>query len=131
MQYRYLGRSGLQVSLLSFGAWVTFGQQYGDDVALECMQAAFDAGCNFFDNAEAYADGQAEVVMGNVFKRTGWKRSEIVVSTKVFWGGAGVNQKGLSRKHVVEGTQAALARLQLEYVDLDACDAFECGMLVA
>ena len=121
MQYRYLGRSGLQVSLLSFGAWVTFGQQYGDDVALECMQAAFDAGCNFFDNAEAYADGQAEVVMGNVFKRTGWKRSEIVVSTKVFWGGEGVNQKGLSRKHVVEGVQAALARLQLEYVDLVFC----------
>ena len=121
MQHRYLGRSGLQVSVFSFGAWVTFGQQYGDDVALECMQAAYDAGCNFFDNAEAYADGKAEVVMGNVFKRTGWKRSNIVVSTKVFWGGEGVNQKGLSRKHVVEGTQAALARLQLEYVDLVFC----------
>ena len=65
MQYRHLGRSGLQVSVFSFGAWVTFGQQYGDDVALECMQAAYDAGCNFFDNAEAYADGKAEVVMGN------------------------------------------------------------------
>ena len=97
MQYRHLGRSGLQVSALSFGAWVTFAQQYGEDLAFDCMKAAYDAGVNFFDNAEAYAQGQAEVVMGNVIRRAGWKRSDLVVSTKVFWGGDGPNDTGLSR----------------------------------
>ncbi len=121
MQYRHLGRSGLQVSALSFGAWVTFAQQYGEDLAFDCMKAAYDAGVNFFDNAEAYAQGQAEVVMGNVIRRAGWKRSDLVVSTKVFWGGDGPNDTGLSRKHVIEGANAALARLQLDYVDLIFC----------
>ncbi len=121
MQYRHLGRSGLQVSALSFGAWVTFAQQYGEDLAFDCMKAAYDAGVNFFDNAEAYAQGQAEVVMGNVIRRAGWKRSDLVVSTKVFWGGDGPNDTGLSRKHVIEGANAALARMQLDYVDLIFC----------
>ena len=85
------------------------------------MQAANDAGVNFFDNAEAYADGEAEVVMGKVIKRAGWKRSDLVVSTKIFWGGDGPNDTGLSRKHIIEGTNAALARLQMDYVDLIFC----------
>ena len=121
MEYRYLGSSGLQISALSFGSWVTFGSQIGEDIAHDCMKAAYDAGVNFFDNAEVYADGQSETLMGNVFKRTGWKRSDLVVSTKIFWGGKGPNDRGLSRKHVIEGTNAALARLQLDYVDLIFC----------
>ena len=121
MEYRYLGSSGLQVSALSYGAWVTFGDQMDEDLAYECMSAARDAGVNFFDNAEAYAGGRAEVIMGNVLKKAGWKRSDLVVSTKIFWGGEGPNDKGLSRKHILEGTEAALARLQLDYVDLVFC----------
>ncbi len=121
MEYRSLGSAGLHVSALSFGAWVTFGSQFGEDVAYACMKAAYDAGVNFFDNAEGYANGQAEVLMGSVIRRAGWKRSDLVVSTKIFWGGKGVNDRGLSRKHILEGTDAALARLQLDYVDLIFC----------
>lgn len=121
MQYRHLGAAGLQISALSFGAWVTFGQQYGEELAYDCMQAAYDAGVNFFDNAESYAQGQAEVVMGNVIRRAGWKRSDLVISTKLFWGGSGPNDTGLSRKHIIEGANAALARLQMDYVDLIFC----------
>jgi voltage-dependent potassium channel beta subunit len=121
MEYRYLGKSGLQVSALSFGAWVTFGQQIGEDTALESMEAAYQAGVNFFDNAEVYANGKAETVMGNVIKKAGWKRSDLIISTKVFWGGDGPNDTGLSRKHIVEGTRASLARLQMDYVDLIFC----------
>jgi len=118
MQYRYLGSSGLQVSALSFGAWVTFGNQLDVDAAYELMNAAYEAGVNFFDNAEVYADGKAETIMGEVLKRAPWKRSDLVISTKIFWGGQGPNDRGLSRKHIVEGLDAALARLQLDYVDL-------------
>jgi len=121
MLYRRLGSSGLQVSALSLGAWVTMGAQIDEEVSLTCMQAASEAGVNFYDNAEAYGSGNAEVVMGNVIKRLGWKRSDIVVSTKIFWGGRGPNDRGLSRKHVLEGTWAALRRLQLDYVDLIFC----------
>jgi voltage-dependent potassium channel beta subunit len=121
MEYRYLGRSGLKVSALSFGSWVTFGKQVDDGAAHDCMVAAYDAGANFFDNAEAYASGQSEVVMGNILKKVGWARDAYVVSTKIFWGGSGPNQRGLSRKHIVEGTNAALRRLQLDYVDLLFC----------
>jgi voltage-dependent potassium channel beta subunit len=85
------------------------------------MMAAYEAGVNFFDNAEAYANGNAETVMGNIVKRTGWKRSDLVISTKIFWGGDGPNDTGLSRKHILEGIDASLKRLQMEYVDLLFC----------
>jgi voltage-dependent potassium channel beta subunit len=121
MQYRYLGSSGLQISALSFGSWVTFGAQIDRDTAYECMQAAYEAGVNFFDNAEAYAGGKSETMMGEIIKKTGWKRKDLVISTKIFWGGKGPNDRGLSRKHIMEGIAASLARLQLEYVDLVFC----------
>ena len=121
MEYRFLGKSGLKVSALSLGAWVTMGQQIGEETADVCMQAAFDAGVNFFDNAEVYARGNAEIVMGNVIRKKGWKRSDLVISTKIFWGGKGPNNSGLSRKHLLEGTDASLKRLQMDYVDLLFC----------
>lgn len=121
MEYRFLGRSGLKVSALSLGAWVTYGGQVGEEIAYECMQAAYEAGVNFFDNAEAYSRGNAEVVMGNVIRKTGWKRSDLVISTKIFWGGKGPNDNGLSRKHILEGVDASLKRLQMDYVDLVFC----------
>jgi voltage-dependent potassium channel beta subunit len=121
VEYRHLGSSGLKVSALSLGAWVTYGGQVGEDVAYDCMRAAYEAGVNFFDNAEAYAQGNAEIVMGKVIKRAGWKRSDLVISTKIFWGGEGPNNTGLSRKHILEGTNASLARLQMDYVDLIFC----------
>ncbi len=121
MEYRRLGRSGLKVSAISLGAWVTYGAQVGEDVAYECMTEAFDGGVNFFDNAEAYASGRAEVVMGNVIRRAGWKRSDLVVSTKLFWGGKGPNDVGVSRKRIIEGIDRSLDRLQLEHVDLLYC----------
>lgn len=121
MEYRRLGRSGLKVSALSLGAWVTYGGQVGEEIAYDCMVAAYESGVNFFDNAEAYARGNAEIVMGNVVKKTGWKRSDLVISTKIFWGGDGPNDCGLSRKHLLEGAQAALKRLQMDYVDLIFC----------
>ena len=121
MEYRFLGSSGLKISALSFGAWVTFGDQVDEDLALEMMKIAYDAGVNFFDNAEAYARGRAETIMGNVLKLAGWNRSDLVISTKIFWGGHGPNDTGLSRKHIIEGALASLDRLQLDYVDLVFC----------
>ncbi|MDQ3457923.1 MAG: aldo/keto reductase [Deinococcota bacterium] len=121
MTYRYLGKSGLKVSALSFGAWVTFGDQLGEDVATELMKTAYQHGVNFFDNAEGYSGGKAETMMGNIIRKLGWKRSDLVLSTKIFWGGDGPNDVGLSRKHVLEGTWAALKRLQTDYVDLVFC----------
>jgi voltage-dependent potassium channel beta subunit len=121
MEYRFLGNSGLEVSALSFGAWVTFGTQMDEGRAADCMHAAFEAGVNFFDNAEAYADGRAEEIMGAVLARSGWNRADYVVSTKIFWGGQGPNRTGLSRKHILEGTDASLRRLGLDFVDLLFC----------
>ncbi|MEY4941171.1 MAG: hypothetical protein RIQ93_2906, partial [Verrucomicrobiota bacterium] len=123
MIYRPLGKSGLQVSALSFGAWVTFGKQIGDPVASQLMHTVYDAGINFFDNAEAYADGQAETVMGEILKKARWPRSSFLVSSKVFFGCEQdkPNQSGLSRKHVVEACHAALRRLNVEYLDLYYC----------
>ena len=123
MQYRNLGKSGLKVSALSFGAWVTFGKQVGDPVARKLLHTAYDAGINFFDNAESYADGQAEVVMGAILKKSGWRRSSYLVSSKVFFGAEGdrPNEEGLSRKHVVEACHDALRRLQVDYLDLYYC----------
>jgi voltage-dependent potassium channel beta subunit len=121
MEYRFLGKSGLKVSALSLGAWITYGGQVGEEIASQCMHAAKEAGVNFFDNAEAYAGGKAETVMGNVVKKSGWKRSDLVISTKLFWGGDGPNNTGLSRKHILEGIDASLKRLQMDYVDLLFC----------
>lgn len=123
MQYRRLGRSGLQVSELAFGAWVTFGTQMGVDVAAACMQAAYDVGVNFFDNAESYAGGQAETVMGEALKKLGWRRSSYVVSTKFFWGlHSGPNEKNiLNRKRLMEAIDGSLKRFQLDYIDLVFC----------
>ena len=121
MEYRKMGKSGLRLSALSLGAWITYGGQVGEKVAEDCMKAAYDHGVNFFDNAEAYAGGNAEIVMGNVLKKMGWQRESYVVSTKIFWGGQGPNDRGLSYKHIMEGVNKALKRLQLEYVDLVFC----------
>jgi len=121
MEYRYLGRSGLQVSALSLGGWVTWGQQVGEDIAYETMMEAYQHGVNFFDTAEVYAEGRSEIAMGKAIKRAGWKRTDLVLSTKLFWCGEGVNDKGLSRKHIIEGLDASLARMQLDYVDLLFC----------
>ncbi len=121
MNYRRLGKAGLKLSELSLGAWVTYGGQVGEEIAVKCMSRAFDAGVNFFDNAEAYAHGNAETVMGNVIKKLGWRRDDIVVSSKVFWGGEGPNERGLSKKHVYEACKNSLRRLQLDYLDLFFC----------
>lgn len=123
MEYRKLGSSGVQVSALSLGSWLTFGKQITDQVAEELMITAYENGVNFFDNAEIYARGQSEVVMGKILKNLNWDRSSYLVSSKVFFGlgDAKPNQRGLSRKHVVEGCHAALKRLQVEYIDLFFC----------
>lgn len=123
MNYRKLGKWGLQVSELSLGSWLTFGKQIGNNIAKDLMVAAYDNGINFFDNAEIYSRGQSEVVMGEILKETQWQRDSYVVSTKLFFGDGGKlpNQTGLSRKHLMEGINASLRRLQLEYVDLLFC----------
>lgn len=121
MNYRRLGRAGLKVSELSLGSWVTYGGQVGDDAAEACMKAAFDAGVNFFDGAEVYARGEAERAMGRVIKKLGWRREGLVLSTKLFWGGDGPNDTGLSHKHILEGFHAALRRWQVDTLDLCFC----------
>jgi voltage-dependent potassium channel beta subunit len=124
MQYRRLGRSGLQVSVLSFGSWVSFDAQMKDDAALECMQTAFDAGCNFFDNAEAYAGGESEAIMGRVLRQSGWKRHEYVVSTKFYWGihGNTRNMRNtLNRKYLAQAIDGSLERFGLDFIDLVYC----------
>ncbi|KAF5559879.1 potassium channel beta subunit [Fusarium napiforme] len=122
MEYRFLGRSGLQVSAISLGGWLTYGGHIDKERTFECMKAAYDCDVNFFDCAEEYSNGESEIVMGEAIKKFGWKRNDLVVSTKLYWGGAfgdnPVNNKGLSRKHIVEGINGALKRLDLEYVDL-------------
>jgi len=123
MQYQRLGKSGLQVSRLSLGSWLTFGKQIDDKVAEKMMGLAYDRGVNFFDNAEIYARGKSETVMGKIFKKMKWERSSFIVSSKVFFGDGGKkpNQTGLSRKHVFEACDAALKRLQVDYLDLYFC----------
>jgi len=122
MQYRRLGRSGLKVSAISLGGWITYGGNVEDDIGISCMKAAYDVGINFFDCAENYQDGESERAMGRAIKKLGWKRNDIVISTKINWGGAygqnPVNNSGLSRKHIIEGMNGSLERLQLDYVDL-------------
>ena len=121
MEYRRLGKSGLKVSALSFGSWVTFKNQADDAAAIELMTLAYEAGVNFFDNAEVYAGGESELIMGRVLREMGWPRDSYSVSSKVFWGGKLPTQRGLSRKHVRDACHAALARLQVDYLDLYFC----------
>jgi voltage-dependent potassium channel beta subunit len=123
MKYRHLGRSGIQVSELSLGSWVTFGIQMGEAPARECMAAAYAAGVNFFDNAEVYARGKSETVMGEALKKLAWRRGSYLVSTKFYWGlNDGPNEKNtLNRKRLLEAMDGSLSRLQLDYVDLVFC----------
>jgi len=121
MEYRRLGKSGLKVSVFSFGSWVTFSNQLNEKAATELMEYAYDNGINFFDNAEIYANGNSEIIMGKILKKTGWSRDTYILSSKVFWGGEKPTQIGLSRKHITDGCHAALKRLQVEYIDLFFC----------
>jgi voltage-dependent potassium channel beta subunit len=125
MEYRRMGKTGLQLSVLSFGSWVSFHKQVDDSIADELMGIAYDAGINFFDNAEVYALGESEKMMGRVLKKKNWDRTSYVISSKVFWGWRGKqnkpNQSGLSRKHIVEACHEALQRLQHDYLDLYFC----------
>src|SRR5258705_2228887 len=125
MEYRRLGRSGLQLSVLSFGSWASFSKQINDKVADELMGVAYDKGINFFDNAEVYALGESEKMMGRVLKKKKWDRTSYTVSSKAFWGWRGAankpNQTGLSRKHLTEACHEALQRLQVDYLDLFFC----------
>ena len=125
MEYRRLGRSGLQLSVLSFGSWVTFHKQIDDSIADELMGIAYDRGINFFDNAETYALGESEKMMGRVLQKKGWDRTSYVLSSKAYFGWRGKenkpNQTGLSRKHLVEACHEALLRMQTDYLDLYFC----------
>lgn len=121
MNYRRLGKTGLKVSELSYGSWVTFSFQLGVDSAAEIMKLAYDNGVNFFDNAEAYADGQAEIIMGEAIKKLGWSRDTYIVSSKVFFGGEKPTQCGLSHKHIIDACHGALKRFQVDYLDLYFC----------
>lgn len=125
MEYRRMGRTGLQLSVLSYGSWVTFHKQIDDSIADELMGVAYDSGINFFDNAEVYALGESEKMMGRVLKKKGWDRTSYIVSSKAFFGWRGKNNKpnqtGLSRKHLTEACHEALQRLQTDYLDLYFC----------
>ncbi|SUJ19998.1 L-glyceraldehyde 3-phosphate reductase [Sphingobacterium spiritivorum] len=125
MEYRRMGKTGLQLSVLSFGSWVTFARQTDDQQNDRLMSVAYDAGINFFDNAEVYSNGLSEEMMGRILKQKDWDRSSYVVSSKAFFGWKGAdkkpNQHGLSRKHLTEACHEALTRLQVEYLDLYYC----------
>jgi voltage-dependent potassium channel beta subunit len=124
MHYRRLGRSGLKISEISLGAWVTFGSQVDEDTSIELIQAAYEAGVNFFDNADIYANGQAELVMGKALKNM--PREALVISSKVFWPTMpGPNGRGLSRKHIIESINASLKHLGTDYVDMYFCHRFD------
>jgi len=119
MQYNKLGKAGIRLSEIGFGSWITFAKQLGLAEIKEFMHIAYDQGVTFFDTAEGYAHGEAEILMGKVIKD--FRREDLVISTKIFWGGNGPNDTGLSRKHLLEGTHHSLKRLQLDYVDLLFC----------
>ncbi len=125
MEYRYMGRTGLQLSVLSYGSWVTFAKQIDDEASARLMSLAYEHGINFFDNAEVYARGESELMMGRVLKKTKWDRTSYIVSSKAYFGWHGPenkpNQKGLCRKHLVEACHEALQRMQLDYLDLYFC----------
>ena len=124
MEYRRLGTAGVKVSVLGFGSWVTFDNQIDDDLALECLQAAHDAGCNFFDNAEVYAGGRSEEIMGHALRELGWPRWSYVLTTKLFWG---IHRDDpnmhhtLNRKYLMQGIDGSLERLGLDFVDVLYC----------
>lgn len=125
MEYRFLGRTGLKVSVLSLGSWITYGGHVDDERAFECIKAAYDAGINYFDTSENYSAGAAEVTLGKAIKKYGWKQNDLVISTKLYFGqnnaaepSRPLNNVGLSRKHILEGIDFSLARLQLPYVDV-------------
>lgn len=118
MPYRNLGKSGLRVSCLGLGTWVTFGGQISDEVAEQLMTIAYENGVNLFDTAEVYAAGKAEVILGNIIRKKNWRRSSLVITTKLYWGGKAETERGLSRKHIIEGLKGSLQRMQLEYVDV-------------
>ncbi len=122
MIYRRLGNSGLQLSALSLGSWITFGNQIDDHCAHDLMARAYDAGINYFDNAEGYAAGRSEELMGRILSKLHWPRDTYVVSSKVFWGGDRPNQTGLSKKHVIEACHGAMRRLRVDYLDLYVCN---------
>ncbi len=123
MEYKNLGKSGLKVSQLSLGSWLTFGKQIGNSIAGDLMDLAYDNGVNFFDNAEIYAKGESEQVMGEILSKRNWRRDSYIVSSKAFFGEGGElpTQRGLSRKHLVEACEAALKRMKLDYLDLYYC----------
>ncbi len=123
MEYRRLGKSGVQISALSFGTWLTFGKQIGDQTAKDLIKTAYENGINFFDNAEIYSRGKSEEVLGSILSQQSWARSSYMVSSKVFFGFEEKlpNQTGLSRKHIIEGCESALKRLQVSYIDLFYC----------
>jgi voltage-dependent potassium channel beta subunit len=121
LEYRRLGKNGLEISAISFGSWLTFGKQVENKMAEECMEVAYDNGINFFDNAEIYSKGESEIVMGAILKKKNWLRETYLVSSKVYWGGDLPNQKGLNRKHIITACEASLKRLQLDYLDLYFC----------
>ena len=121
MNYRNLGKTGLKISELSYGSWVTFSFQLDQKDATDMLKIAYDNGINFFDNAEAYASGESEKIMGKAIKSLGWNRDTYIVSSKVFWGGEKPTQRGLSHKHVVDACDNALRRLQVDYLDLYFC----------
>ncbi|MGN6477792.1 MAG: aldo/keto reductase, partial [Flavipsychrobacter sp.] len=125
MQYRIMGKTGLQLSVLSYGSWVTFAKQIDDGISDRLMSIAYDNGVNFFDNAEVYSRGESEKMMGRVLKSKNWERSSYTVSSKVFFGWRGENNKpnqtGLSRKHIIEACHEALQRLQVDYLDIFFC----------
>ena len=123
MEYRRLGKTGLPISELSFGSWITFGNQINDGVSERLMDIAYEAGVNFFDNAEVYAAGASETVMGEILHKKNWSRDSYIVSSKVFFGAGATHptQKGLHRKHIVEACNQALQRLQVDYLDLYFC----------
>ena len=118
MIYRKLGNSGLSVSCIGLGTWVTFANQIDDKTAEDILTAAYENGVNFFDTAEIYAHGKAEILLGDILRRKKWRRSSYVICTKLFWGGRAVNECGLSRKHIIEGLDGSLKRLKLDYVDI-------------
>ncbi|XP_059832300.1 voltage-gated potassium channel subunit beta-1-like [Hypanus sabinus] len=118
MVYRNLGKSGLRVSCLGIGSWVTIGSQVSEEVAEDILTIAYESGINLFDTSEVYASGKAEITLGNIIKKKGWRRSSFVISTKLCWGGQAETERGLSRKHIIEGLRGSLQRLQIQYVDI-------------